>query len=45
MRPYSHSRAWVRKADYQPIYDWQLGGKDNSAADRELAQKILAVLP
>jgi len=27
------------------VYDFFLGGKDNYAADRELAQKILAVLP
>jgi hypothetical protein len=27
------------------IYDFFLGGKDNYAADRELAQKILAILP
>jgi hypothetical protein len=27
------------------VYDFFLGGKDNFAADRELAQKILAVLP
>ncbi len=27
------------------VYDYFLGGKDNFAADRELAQKILGVLP
>ncbi|HTU76350.1 MAG TPA: SAM-dependent methyltransferase [Trebonia sp.] len=27
------------------VYDFFLGGKDNFAADRELAQKILAILP
>ena len=27
------------------VYDFFLGGKDNFAVDRELAQKILAVLP
>jgi S-adenosyl methyltransferase len=27
------------------VYDFFLGGKDNYAADRELAQKILAILP
>ncbi|MGH3249423.1 MAG: SAM-dependent methyltransferase [Trebonia sp.] len=27
------------------VYDFFLGGKDNFAADRELAQKILSVLP
>ena len=27
------------------VYDFFLGGKDHYAADRELAQKILAILP
>jgi hypothetical protein len=27
------------------VYDFFLGGKDNCAADRELAQKILTILP
>jgi hypothetical protein len=27
------------------VYDFLLGGKDNFAADRELAGKILAVMP
>jgi S-adenosyl methyltransferase len=27
------------------VYDFFLGGQDNYAADRELAQKILAILP
>src|SRR6266498_2770169 len=27
------------------IYDWWLGGKDNFAADRELGQKIVDLVP
>jgi hypothetical protein len=27
------------------VYDFFLGGKDNYASDRELAQKILGILP
>jgi len=35
----------VAVANIADIYDYLLGGKDNFAADREAAERVLAVTP